>query len=81
MNPSRFDEFKRKAELQLESSKWLMDEANRLADECAYYEKNPDKDSIDAAIIRLQQLEHLEQRLLWEDRVQQQLVEEYKDIL
>lgn len=81
MNLSRFDEFKHKAELQLDSSKWLLEEADKLATECTYYEKNPDEDSIDAALNRLQQLEYLERRLLWEDRVQKQLVEDYKDIM
>tara|TARA_Y100000310_G_scaffold304404_1_gene343524 strand:+ start:130 stop:306 length:177 start_codon:yes stop_codon:yes gene_type:complete len=58
-----------------------MDESSKIANECDYYDAHPYLDTRQKAEKRLAKIEQIEKRLRWEDRIQRNLVEEYKDIM
>ena len=81
MSLSRLEEFTRQAKLQVDCSKWLCEEIDKLVREEQFYVNNPYQDTPDLMSDRLARLEELQQRLEWEDTQQRQLLKKYSDIV
>ena len=81
MNLNRFEEFKRLAEMQCESSDWLCKQVSKLLDECHFYHVNPGTVSEQELKDLEEKLVQLENRCFYEDKIHQDLLEEYKDII
>jgi hypothetical protein len=81
MNLSRFEEFKRLAEMQCKSSDWLCKQVALLLDECHFHHVNPGTADTGKLHDLEQKLVQLENRCLYEDKIHENLMEEYKDII
>ena len=81
MNLNRFEEFKRLAEMQCKSSDWLCKQVSKLLDECHFYHVNPGMASKRELNDLEEKLVQLENRCFYEDKIHQDLLEEYKDII
>ena len=78
MNVERLIEFRKKANMLIESSSWLTDQMNEAMLEASMVDPEVDHDSCERV---LHLLTSLEIRSKWESGQMDQLREEYRDVL
>jgi len=78
MNLQRFEEFKTKSALLIDSSEWLCCQIDKIVEAFAKLPDNTSHEQLDAM---LDHMNHLQLRANWEEQQHKRLLQEYKDVV
>jgi|10_taG_2_1085330.scaffolds.fasta_scaffold104546_3 hypothetical protein len=80
MDIERLERFKRESLILIETSAWLVEEIQNVLDQETYYENNPHLDTYELMEQRLNKMDELEQRSMYENNLQQKHHAKFSDL-